>query len=1013
MSENRVQIVLEGDARSAQAAIEGTGKRLLDLSSTGEKASKSLKDADASTQSLGKTTQATGQALKQTDAASGSLSQSTQKLAMETGKAGAGLRSEGEAASALTQAVHGLIAAVSLYKAAEYAKDAVLQAARYETMGVVMHTVGNAAGYTAKQMDGYSEALQRQGISMLGSEESLARMIQGNIDLEKGVRLATASQGAAILMNRSSTEAFEAMTTAIATGLVINLHRMGVMADFEHSYAREAAALHKSKDELTERERVQARVNETLAKSQVLENVYAAAMSTAGKQLQTMVRYLSDFAVMTGSIGLETLTMAVFGTADALKATNAQLRIMMQDGTISTWSKNLATTFTELIKLITLATEVLGLFWLAWKGAVVIETAMLTLGLLKLELRSLAIEMAAAGGAWNYLSASVAASLPMLTTVAGALSAMASVLSGILIGKYLVDNFKWAAEASLSMGEAILTTWNRIIGEYKIGIASLYGEQEAAEKRLQDKLLTIRMTYLHERANLEKKFAPPEAKKAPAEILGNPGDQKALKSIEKANAAARKVQDAIMHMDAARNALAQTVAEQDGDELLIELAKLQTAYDKFVDETAKKLKDTTMPAAARSALEQALNYEAEKFRIQKDFAEKGIALKRAQAAAETQVQRDSLMGMDTYFADLEALQKKHAMAMLRPKSPEAMQSTILYPAQRDKIIREQEKKFQESSFGLEADVSKLRGEAYAGVSGHSAIGVLAEQATQVEIERKQKLLAINERLASVSATLVEIEAKYADAPNKQEELDRKAQELAQLEQYRDTLNEVSAAKQRDIAASRNWEYGARKGFQDYSDAAKDHASQAENAVRSAFGGMEDALASFVVKGKGGWSSLVDTILMDLVKIQMRSSITGPLSSWLGGFLPSANGNVLGGDGISALSGGVYSTPTFFSFDQHITAFARGGVLGEAGPEAVMPLTTDSNGRLSVHAVGGGVAPNVTINISIPASSGNQTQDKTYADAVGDSVQGALDTWWEDKYRQAHRPGAIGNGGMTL
>ena len=49
--------------------------------------------------------------------------------------------------------------------------------------------------------------------------------------------------------------------------------------------------------------------------------------------------------------------------------------------------------------------------------------------------------------------------------------------------------------------------------------------------------------------------------------------------------------------------------------------------------------------------------------------------------------------------------------------------------------------------------------------------------------------------------------------------------------------------------------------------------------------------------------------------------------------------------LSAYSGGVYSTPQYF-------AFAKGaGVFGEAGPEAIMPLTRGADGSLGVRAVG--------------------------------------------------------------
>ncbi|MGP0988701.1 phage tail tape measure protein, partial [Serratia sp. CY66160] len=64
--------------------------------------------------------------------------------------------------------------------------------------------------------------------------------------------------------------------------------------------------------------------------------------------------------------------------------------------------------------------------------------------------------------------------------------------------------------------------------------------------------------------------------------------------------------------------------------------------------------------------------------------------------------------------------------------------------------------------------------------------------------------------------------------------------------------------------------------------------------------------------------------------------------------------------LSAFSGEIVSNPTLF-------AFARGaGLMGEAGPEAIMPLKRGADGSLGVRAIGSGqqsaAAPNVYITI---------------------------------------------------
>lgn len=67
-----------------------------------------------------------------------------------------------------------------------------------------------------------------------------------------------------------------------------------------------------------------------------------------------------------------------------------------------------------------------------------------------------------------------------------------------------------------------------------------------------------------------------------------------------------------------------------------------------------------------------------------------------------------------------------------------------------------------------------------------------------------------------------------------------------------------------------------------------------------------------------------------------------------GWVTSAHGNVFSAPGLSAHSNTIVDEPTFFGYDRHLTAFASGaGLMGEAGPEAVMPLSRMSGGDLGV------------------------------------------------------------------
>ncbi|HGL5846177.1 TPA: phage tail tape measure protein [Enterobacter hormaechei] len=157
-------------------------------------------------------------------------------------------------------------------------------------------------------------------------------------------------------------------------------------------------------------------------------------------------------------------------------------------------------------------------------------------------------------------------------------------------------------------------------------------------------------------------------------------------------------------------------------------------------------------------------------------------------------------------------------------------------------------------------------------------------------------------------------------------------------------------------------------------------------------------------------NLVDMAAQALVTNTILSSIMGVGSSVLGGvggstagssgtaiadyasnFQFNAKGGVYSSSDLSAYSGQVVDNPTFF-------AFAKGaGVMGEAGPEAIMPLTRAADGSLGVRAVSGGAsegaAPQVFITINGDGSTASQSSGglEKFGKSVGNFVR--------DEYRK--------------
>lgn len=209
-----------------------------------------------------------------------------------------------------------------------------------------------------------------------------------------------------------------------------------------------------------------------------------------------------------------------------------------------------------------------------------------------------------------------------------------------------------------------------------------------------------------------------------------------------------------------------------------------------------------------------------------------------------------------------------------------------------------------------------------------------------------------------------------------------------LENYQARLEEVTSQEEQQriaIAAlaaeqdklNASWEYGARVALRNYLDEIENVALQSEQLFATAFKGMEDALVQFVKTGKLDFSSLADSIISDLLRISLRQQILGPLAGLLGGLgggggIPATSGIGPGTPNYTALgaaftgterfaNGGIFNQPTAFKYANG--GMFNLGIMGEAGPEAVMPLKRDSAGRLGVQASGGGsVVYSPVINI---------------------------------------------------
>lgn len=257
------------------------------------------------------------------------------------------------------------------------------------------------------------------------------------------------------------------------------------------------------------------------------------------------------------------------------------------------------------------------------------------------------------------------------------------------------------------------------------------------------------------------------------------------------------------------------------------------------------------------------------------------------------------------------------------------------------------------------------------VAKDDQLGLQVEDATIRAAERAAKE---RERLGEQLQTKLEqLEAKTAAAVEKRqrEEVQAARESYRAQVEYADALAEYlqqlyeQDRQRREEAIATDPFAGLLGGLADYAREATALGDQVRDTVRDAFKGAEDALVEFVMTGKLSIEDLARTIEEDLARTAIRQltgylakSLFGALggSSYQPGAAANADGNAfVGGAVVPFAVGGVVDRPTFFPM-------ANGGIglIGEAGPEAIMPLRRDASGKLGVAASGGGGEVNVTV-----------------------------------------------------
>jgi hypothetical protein len=186
----------------------------------------------------------------------------------------------------------------------------------------------------------------------------------------------------------------------------------------------------------------------------------------------------------------------------------------------------------------------------------------------------------------------------------------------------------------------------------------------------------------------------------------------------------------------------------------------------------------------------------------------------------------------------------------------------------------------------------------------------------------------------------------------------------------------------------------RTGIGSYIESIGTLGTNISNITQSAFKGLEDAIVSLTTTGTFNFRQFALSIVEETTRMVTRLMIIAPLMNAIKGLIPGVGGGDLLKKASTLSStvgffanGGIIDKPTVFPMANG--GAGRFGLMGEAGPEAIMPLRRGRDGRLGV--AGGGGTNNITVNVDAKGTSvqGDPAQGGELARAVAVAVQQEL------------------------
>jgi len=299
------------------------------------------------------------------------------------------------------------------------------------------------------------------------------------------------------------------------------------------------------------------------------------------------------------------------------------------------------------------------------------------------------------------------------------------------------------------------------------------------------------------------------------------------------------------------------------------------------------------------------------------------------------------------------------------------------------------------------------------------LGIRQEQ-NQAQTTYNQLVKANPDRAAELQSVLAAQNEQYAE----------RARLLRENAEAAEAFNKAMRTRQDERIG-----LGLREGAEAYVQSIGTMREATAQLAQTGIKGVEDAIFSLVTTGTANFREFAASILKDTARMIIQQMVLRSIMQIIGAVAPGGSPasalvpgmpfNPASIPGMAFAYGGVFAKNNVVpfalggTFPRNVTAYAMGGIvdkptlfpfanggagrlglMGEAGPEAIMPLRRLPSGRLGVEAGGAGMG--VVVNVNVDAKGTAIESDQSSGQALGAVVGAAV----RAEIVQQQRPGGL-------